>query len=79
MGEPTASCMRQRKRAFRLFVGLQEVRRPGRTEFAASGFRVFICGTDKGGGHGVGIAVEKTLCKTFPGTPRSTLTSASWL
>eukprot|EP00903_Cladosiphon_okamuranus_P016679 g15379.t2 len=53
MGERTASCMRQ-----------QEVRRPGRTEFTASGFRVFTCGTDRGGGsHGVGIAVEKALCK----------------
>ena len=46
------------------FVDLQEVRRPERTEFAASGFRVFTCGTDKGGTHGVGIAVEETLCKT---------------
>ncbi|CAB1108182.1 unnamed protein product [Ectocarpus sp. CCAP 1310/34] len=45
------------------FVGLQEVRRPGRTEFTASGFRVFTCGTDKGGTHGVGIAVEEALCK----------------
>ena len=45
-------------------VGLQEVRRPGRTEFAAAGFRVFTCGTDKGGTHGVGIAVEEALCKS---------------
>eukprot|EP00752_Nemacystus_decipiens_P003356 g3103.t1 len=46
------------------FVGLQEVRRPGRTEFTASGFRVFTCGTDKGGTHGVGIALEEATCKT---------------
>ena len=45
------------------FVGMQEVRGPGRTEFSASGFRVFACGTDKGGTHGVGNAVEEALCK----------------
>ena len=39
-------------------VGTHEVRRLGRTEFSASGFRVFICGTVKGGTHGVGIAVD---------------------
>ena len=42
---------------------MQEVRRSGRTEFSASGFRVFACGTGKGGTHGVGIAVEEALCK----------------
>ena len=44
------------------FVGMQEVRRPGRTECSAFGFRVFACGTDKGGGtHGVRIAVGLSL------------------
>ena len=35
-------------------VGLQETRRAGRTEFAAAGFRVFCCGSEAGGHHGVG-------------------------
>ena len=42
-------------------VGLQETRRPGRTEFAAAGFQVFTCGTERGGTHVVGIAVEEVL------------------
>ena len=45
-------------------VGMQETRRAGRTEFAAAGFRVFCCGTETGGVHGVGIAVKESLCKT---------------
>ena len=56
------------------FVGLQEVRRPGRTEFAASGFRVPQ--------RVVRMASEslwRKRCARLPGTPRSTLTSASWL
>lgn len=43
---------------------MQETRRAGRTEFAAAGFRVFCCGTETGGVHGVGIAVKESLCKT---------------
>ena len=35
-------------------VGLQETRRAGQTEFAAAGFRVFYCGSEAGGHHGVG-------------------------
>ncbi|CAB1102654.1 unnamed protein product [Ectocarpus sp. CCAP 1310/34] len=45
-------------------VKLQEIRRPGQTEFAAAGFRVSCCGTDKRNIHGVGIAVKESLCKT---------------
>ena len=43
-------------------VGLQETRRPGRTEFAAAGFRVFCCGSEVGGHHGVGSAVKESTC-----------------
>ncbi|CAB1106171.1 unnamed protein product [Ectocarpus sp. CCAP 1310/34] len=45
-------------------VGMQETRRVGRTEVAAAGFRVFRCGTETCGFHGVGIAVKESLCKT---------------
>eukprot|EP00752_Nemacystus_decipiens_P018514 g16599.t1 len=41
---------------------MQETRRAGRTEFTASGFQVFTCGTETGGTHEVGIAVEEALC-----------------
>ena len=43
-------------------VGLQETRRAGRTEFAAAGFRVFCCGSEEGGHHGVGLAVKESIC-----------------
>ena len=43
-------------------VGLQETRRAGRTEFAAAGFRVFSCGSEAGGHHGVGLAVKESIC-----------------
>ena len=43
-------------------VGLQETRRAGRTEFAAAGFRVFCCGSEAGGHHGVGLAVKEWIC-----------------
>ena len=43
-------------------VGLQETRRAGRTEFAAAGFRVFCCGSEAGGHHGVGLAVKESIC-----------------
>ena len=43
-------------------VGLQETRRVGRTEFAAAGFRVFCCGSEAGGHHGVGLAVKESIC-----------------
>ena len=43
-------------------VGLQETRRAGRTEFAAAGFRVFCCGSEAGGHHGVRLAVKESIC-----------------
>ena len=48
-------------------VGLQETRRPGRTEFAAAGYRVF-CGGEEGssgwtGQHGVGLAIEESIVR----------------
>ena len=43
-------------------VGLQETGRAGRTEFAAAGFRVFCCGSEAGGHHGVGLAVKESIC-----------------
>ena len=48
------------------FVGLQETRRAGKTEFSAAGYRVF-CSGQKGlesrqGLHGVGLTVRKTIC-----------------
>ena len=50
------------------FVGLQETRRPGRTEFVAAGFRVFCCGKEEGtpgrqGQCGVGLAVRESICR----------------
>ena len=39
-------------------VGLQDIKRAGRKEFAAGGFRVFYCGSEAGGHHGVGLAVK---------------------
>ena len=49
-------------------VGLQETRRAGRTEFAAAGFRVFCCGSEAGGHHGVGLAVKESICSNSPYT-----------
>ena len=45
-----------------LIVGLQETRRAGRMEFAAAGFRIFCCGSEAGGHHGVGLAVKESIC-----------------
>ena len=46
-------------------IGLQETRRPGRTEFAAAGYRVFCSGVDgnsgRAGQHGVGLAVKEFI------------------
>ena len=48
-------------------VGLQETRRPGRTEFAAAGYRVFCNGVDgstgRAGRHGVGLAVKESIIR----------------
>ena len=48
-------------------IGLQETRRPGRTEFAAAGYRVFCSGVDgstgRAGQHGVGLAVKESITR----------------
>ena len=48
-------------------IGLQETRRPGRTEFAAGGCRVFCSGVDgssgRAGQHGVGLAVKESIIR----------------
>ncbi|CAN0337523.1 unnamed protein product [Pylaiella littoralis] len=48
---------------------MQETRRAGRTCFTAAGSKVFCCGSEKGGQHGVGIASESpsaTVSHTLP-------------
>ena len=48
-------------------IGLQETRRPGRTEFAAAGYRVFWNGVDgnsgRAGQHGGGLAVKEFIIR----------------
>ena len=48
-------------------IGLQETRRPGRTEFAAAGYRVFCSGVDgstgRTGQHGVGLAAKASIIR----------------
>ena len=48
-------------------IGLQETRRPGRTELAAAGYRVFCSGvngsTGRGGQHEVGLAVKESIIR----------------
>ena len=48
-------------------IGLQETRRPGRTEFDAAGYRVFCSGVDESSGragqHGVGLAVKESIVR----------------
>ena len=48
-------------------IGLQETRRPGQTEFAAAGYRVFCSGVDgstgRAGQHGVGLAVKESIIR----------------
>ena len=48
-------------------IGLQETRRPGRTEFAAAGYRVFRSGVDgstgRAGQHGVGLAAKESIIR----------------
>ena len=49
------------------FIGLQETRRPGKTDFSAAGYRVFCSGQDdtegRQGLYGVGLAVKETICR----------------
>ena len=48
-------------------IALQETRRPGRTEFAAAGYRVFCSGVDGSTGwarqHGVGLAIKESIIR----------------
>ena len=48
-------------------IGLQETRRPGRTEFDAAGYRVFCSGKDgssgRAGQHGVGLTVKESIAR----------------
>ena len=48
-------------------IELQETRRPGRTEFATAGYRVFCSGIDgstgRAGQHGVGLAVKESIIR----------------
>ncbi|CAN0222163.1 unnamed protein product, partial [Ascophyllum nodosum] len=48
-------------------IGLQETRRPGRTEFTAAGYRVFCSGVDgnigRAGQHAVGLAVKESIIR----------------
>ena len=48
-------------------IELQETRRPGRTEFAAAGYRVFCSGEDgnsgRAGQHGVWLAVKESIIR----------------
>ena len=48
------------------FIGLQETRRSGKTEFSAAGYRVFCSGQEETEGrqrlYGVGLAVEQSIC-----------------
>ena len=57
-------------------IGLQETRRPGRTDFAAAGYRVFCSGVDgnsgRAGQHGVGLAVKKSITREATWTPELT-------
>ena len=48
-------------------MGLQETRRPGRTEFATAGYLVFCSGVDgstgRAGQHGVGLAGKESIIR----------------
>ena len=42
-------------------IGLQEVRRGGQGSFEAAGYIVYFSGSEKGGNHGIGLAVAKRI------------------
>ena len=44
-------------------LGIQEMRRPGRTVSTAAAYRVFYSGSVQGGQQGVALAVKKSICK----------------
>ena len=45
-------------------LGIQETRKPGRTVSTAEGYHVFNSGSVQAGQQGVGLAVNKSICKT---------------
>ena len=49
------------------FIGLQETRRSGKTEFCAGGYRVFGSGQEETEGrqglYGVGLSVKESICR----------------
>ena len=49
------------------FIGLQETRRSGKTEFSAAGYRVFCSGQEETEGtqglYGVGLAAKESICR----------------
>ena len=49
------------------FIGLQETRRSGKTEFSAAGYRAFCSGQEETEGrqglYGVGLAVKESICR----------------
>ena len=57
-------------------IGLQETRRPGRTEFAAAEYRVFCSRVDGRSGwarqHGVGLAVKESITREVTWTQELT-------
>ena len=57
-------------------IGLQETRRPGRTDFAAAGYRVFCSGVDgsigRAGQYGVGLAVKEPIIREATWTQKLT-------
>ena len=58
------------------FIGLQETRRLGRTEFAAAGYRVFFSreggSSGRTGQHGVRLAVKKSIVRKATWIPELT-------
>ena len=58
-------------------IGLQETRRPGRTEFATAGYCMFCSGVDgstgRAGQHGVGLAVKESIIREATWTQELTI------
>ena len=55
------------------FVGVQETKRAGKTEFSTAGYRVFCSGQEADGRqglHGVGLAIRETICRKSVYTQR---------
>ena len=64
-------------------IGLQETRRPGRTEFATAGYRVFCSGVDgstgRAGQHGVGLVVKESIIREATWTQELTNERLMWM